>query len=235
MVFGDPNGAESVAGWETFRPAEVSVIVAPPNTPDATTETALAVGAQAADAAVDSGADLVIPVLAATSAETQVAAIAATTVLVATEPAWVLGFDRRAAPSPTATDTWHLTDAEWMARCHQVRDLAWRARHLRAEPLLEELDEPGFAALVGALAQLAERKTPVLLDGGIAAAAALTTARIHPLARETWYAPQRHGDALERHALDALALDPMASLGIRCGHGVGALALVPLLQAALVV
>ena len=36
------------------------------------------------------------------------------------------------------------------------------------------------------------------------------------MARETWYAPQRHGDALERHALDALALDPVAPLGIRC-------------------
>ncbi|MGH3803319.1 MAG: nicotinate-nucleotide--dimethylbenzimidazole phosphoribosyltransferase, partial [Pseudonocardiaceae bacterium] len=90
-----------------------------------------------------------------------------------------------------------------------------------------------FTVLVGLLQQLAARKTGVLLDGPITAAAALVTSRLDLFAPESYYAPQRHGSPTERIALDSMGLEPIAALGIRGWHGTGALLMLPLLQTVL--
>ncbi|HEX3731656.1 MAG TPA: nicotinate-nucleotide--dimethylbenzimidazole phosphoribosyltransferase [Mycobacteriales bacterium] len=229
VTFGDPT---ALTAWDRLRPAGIQTLSAPTDDPPTDVIELLKAGASLADAAVDGGADLVIPVLAHSAASTHTAAAAAVCVLVPTEPGWALGFERRLAAAGEH-DTAYLDDGRWMQRCRQVRDLSWRARTLGAEQLLAELGDPQFTILVGLLRQLAERTTPVLLDGAITAAAALVASRFNLFAPQSYFAPQRHGDAAERFALDALGLEPVADLGLRCGHGMGALILLPLLQTAL--
>ena len=221
-------------GWAVLRPPGVATVPVPLARPTNDTAAALAVGAAAADAIVDAGADLVVPVLTQLSTDTHTAAATAIAALVPQEPAWVLGFERRTPAAPIGyTETCYLDDAGWIRRCRRVRDLTWRVRDIGAQPLLHEVNEPTFTVLVGLLLQLADRRTPVLLDGPVTAAAALVTTRINLFAADSYYAPHRHGDAAERYALDAMGLEPVAALGLRLGHGMGALALLPLLQSVL--
>ncbi len=221
-------------GWAGLRPSEVTAVPVPLEDPPGDASAALTAGARIADAIVDSGADLVVPVLAQLSAATHTAAATATAALVPQEPAWVLGFERRTPPLLAGyPETCYLDDAGWMRRCSRVRDLTWRVRNADVQSLLREVNEPAFTLLVGLLLQLVDRRTPALIDGPVTAAAALVTSRIDLFAADSYYAPHRHGDAAERYALDALGLEPVAALGLRLGHGIGALALLPLLQAAL--
>ncbi|MGH3544697.1 MAG: nicotinate-nucleotide--dimethylbenzimidazole phosphoribosyltransferase [Mycobacteriales bacterium] len=225
---------ELMPGWVSLRPPGVGAVAVPMEQLPDDTSAALAVGARAADSAIDAGADLVVPVLTQLGPDTHTAAAAAIATLVPQEPAWVLGFERRTPPEFTGyPETCYLDDAGWMRRCRAVRDLSWRVRDLRGEPLLEELHEPVFSVLVGLLLQLADRETPVLLDGPVTAAAALAATRINLFAADYYYAPHRHGDPAERYALDSMGLEPVAALGIRLGNGAGALALLPLLQSVL--
>jgi nicotinate-nucleotide--dimethylbenzimidazole phosphoribosyltransferase len=89
-----------------------------------------------------------------------------------------------------------------------------------------------IAALVGAYLTCAQRGLPVLVDGFIATAAALTSVRIAPRCAD-WliYA---HGSAEPGHAklLHALEAKPLLSLGMRLGEGSGAAVAVPLLRLA---
>ena len=89
-----------------------------------------------------------------------------------------------------------------------------------------------IAALVGAYLTCAQRGLPVLVDGFIATAAALTATRIAPRCAD-WliYA---HGSAEPGHAklLDALAVRPLLNLGMRLGEGSGAAIALPLLRLA---
>ncbi len=221
-------------GWAALRPPGIIAVPVSLERPTDNAEAALAVGARTADAIVDAGADLVVPVLAQLGAGMHTAAATAIAALVPQEPAWVLGFERRTPPALTGyTETCYLDDAGWIRRCRRVRDLTWRVRDGGAQPLLREVNEPTFTVLVGLLLQLADRRTPVLLDGPVTAAAALVASRINLFAADSYYAPHRHGDPAERYALDAMGLEPVAPLGLRVGHGIGALALLPLLQTVL--
>ncbi len=228
------GNVDVLPGWLHLRPPGVSVVEISQPATGTDVATALAAGVRAADAAIDSGADLVVPVIGPMGPATHSAAAIAVATLVPAEPVWVLGFERRAAPAAAGyADTVYCDDASWMRRCCAVRDAVWQARSSDAEALLEQLAEPNFCTLVGALLQLADRSTAVLLDGPLAAAAALVASRINLFAADSYYAPQRHGDAAERYALDSMGLEPVANLGLRCGHGIGALLLLPVLQATL--
>jgi nicotinate-nucleotide--dimethylbenzimidazole phosphoribosyltransferase len=89
-----------------------------------------------------------------------------------------------------------------------------------------------IAALTGSYLTCAQRGLPVLVDGYIATAAALTAVRIAPNCAD-WliYA---HGSAEPGHAklLAALEAKPLLSLGMRLGEGSGAATALPLLRLA---
>jgi len=90
-----------------------------------------------------------------------------------------------------------------------------------------------IAAMAGFYLQAAESGRPMLLDGFIAAAAALAARVIEP-AVVHWmlasHVSREHGHAL---ALDALRLPALIDFEMRLGEGSGAALVVPLLQSAI--
>jgi nicotinate-nucleotide--dimethylbenzimidazole phosphoribosyltransferase len=100
---------------------------------------------------------------------------------------------------------------------------------------LEVLAEFGgyeIAMMAGAVLGSAARRRPVIIDGFIAAAAALVAVRLQPAA--LGYCVFSHRSAERGHALllDALGAEPYLDLGLRLGEGTGAVMAVPLLRAA---
>jgi nicotinate-nucleotide--dimethylbenzimidazole phosphoribosyltransferase len=86
------------------------------------------------------------------------------------------------------------------------------------------------AALVGFLLGAVSRRTPVILDGVIAGAAALAARAIAPDAVAGWVAGHRSAEPGHGVALRALGLDPLVDLGLRLGEGSGALLALPMVQ-----
>ena len=86
--------------------------------------------------------------------------------------------------------------------------------------------------MAGFLAQAAIRRTPVLLDGVVVAAAALSAERLAPGARVWWQAGHRSPEPAHRIALAELDLEPILDLGLRLGEGTGAALALPVLRAA---
>jgi nicotinate-nucleotide--dimethylbenzimidazole phosphoribosyltransferase len=98
--------------------------------------------------------------------------------------------------------------------------------------VLAELGGLEHAALAGFVLGAAEARTPVLLDGVIAGAAALVAAALSPTALE--FAVAGHASAEPGHALAlaALGLRPLLDLDLRLGEGTGALLSLPLVAGA---
>jgi nicotinate-nucleotide--dimethylbenzimidazole phosphoribosyltransferase len=88
------------------------------------------------------------------------------------------------------------------------------------------------AALAGFLLGAAALRTPVVLDGVIAGAAALVAAALHPDASGAWVAGHRSAEPGHAIALATLGLRPLVALDLRLGEGTGALLALPLVQAA---
>jgi len=113
------------------------------------------------------------------------------------------------------------------------RALALHSTHL--DNPLEALRRVGgfeISALTGAYLSCAQHGLPVLVDGFIATAAALTAVRIAPQCAN-WLL-YSHGSAEPGHAklLEALGVQPLLSLGMRLGEGSGAAMALPLLRLA---
>ena len=75
-------------------------------------------------------------------------------------------------------------------------------------------------------------RTPVVLDGVIAGAAALVANALHADAPAAWVAGHRSAEPGHAVALDALGLRPLVALDLRLGEGTGALLALPLVQSA---
>jgi nicotinate-nucleotide--dimethylbenzimidazole phosphoribosyltransferase len=88
------------------------------------------------------------------------------------------------------------------------------------------------AALAGFLLAAAALRTPVVLDGVIAGAAALVAAALHPDAAAAWVAGHRSAEPGHAIALTTLGLRPLVALDLRLGEGTGALLALPLVQSA---
>jgi len=213
--------ADAVPGLEGRRVRRGS---APLDRSDALTpeevEAAVALGRQLADEEVDSGTDLLIP--AAIGVDAELPAIAMIATLSRTEPIWALGFGAIA------------DDAEWSRWCRIIRDARRRAGDHGNDPyvLLSRIGGTDLAVLTGLLLQASVRRTAVLLDGTVGAAAGLLARELAPDAPAWWCAPQRNGAAAERTAMEMLQLMPVVPLGLRLGEGCGALATLPLLRTA---
>lgn len=185
---------------------------------------AVRAGAAVADTEVDSGADLLIAgilgVAATTPASTLVAA------LTGTEPVAVIGRGSG------------IDDSAWMRKATAVRDALRRARPVLAEPtaLLRTVGGADIAAMAGFLAQAALRRTPVVLDGLEAAAAALVAEELAPGAREWWLAAQLTPEPafpLVLEHLDLKTVHDVAMSAPGCAAGIAALPLLVMATRAL--
>ncbi|WKX73404.1 nicotinate-nucleotide--dimethylbenzimidazole phosphoribosyltransferase [Streptomyces sp. XD-27] len=88
------------------------------------------------------------------------------------------------------------------------------------------------AALVGLLLGGASLRTPVILDGVSAGAAALVARAIAPEALAACIAGHRSAEPGHRAALTKLGLRPLVDLDLRLGEGTGALLALPVVQSA---
>jgi nicotinate-nucleotide--dimethylbenzimidazole phosphoribosyltransferase len=97
---------------------------------------------------------------------------------------------------------------------------------------LTALGSADLAAATGYLVAAAEAGVPVLLDGLMSVACALTADRIAPGAAAWFAAGHRSTEPAQSLALFKLGLEPVLDLGLRLGEGSGAVAAVPVLRSA---
>jgi len=176
------------------------------------TDRAIAAGIAIADEEIDAGADLLIPGDMGIGNTTPATVL--TALLTGSEPHSLVGRGTGMAGA--------------------VRDACRRGRPHLDDPvrLLATVAGADIAAMAGFLAQAAVRRTPVVLDGVVSAAAALAAEALAPGARAWWVAGHRSTEPAQHAALAALGLDPLVDLGLRLGEGTGGLLAVPTLRAA---
>jgi nicotinate-nucleotide--dimethylbenzimidazole phosphoribosyltransferase len=88
------------------------------------------------------------------------------------------------------------------------------------------------AALAGFILGAAAHRVPVILDGVIAASAALVAAALAPDCAGAMVAGHRSAEPGATVALRHLGLDPLVDLGMRLGEGTGALLALPIVASA---
>ncbi|MGW1543602.1 nicotinate-nucleotide--dimethylbenzimidazole phosphoribosyltransferase [Streptomyces sp. NPDC002309] len=184
-------------------------------------EAAFRAGVAVADEEADSGTDLVVlgdvSVGGTTVAAVLVAALCGTDASVVTGRGGVA-----------------IDDLVWMRKCAAIRDALRRARPVLGDQLqlLAAVGGADVAAMTGFLLQCAVRKTPVILDGVVAAACALVAQRVAFRAPDWWLAAHDSGEPGQAKALDRMALEPLLDHGVSVGEGTGGLLALPLVQAA---
>ncbi len=181
---------------------------------------AIAAGKAIADEEVDNGTDLLVAGDMGIGNSTPAAVLIAA--LTGSEPVAVVG-------RGTGID-----DRGWMRKAAAIRDGLRRARPVSADPvaLLRTVAGADIAAMTAFLAQAAVRRTPVILDGLIAGAAAMVAAELAPGASNWWVAGHRSSEPAHKLVLDQLDLKPLLELDMRLGEGSGAAAAIPLLAMA---
>ncbi|MEU7870978.1 nicotinate-nucleotide--dimethylbenzimidazole phosphoribosyltransferase [Dactylosporangium sp. NPDC049140] len=106
---------------------------------------------------------------------------------------------------------------------------------LHAEDPLDVLAAVGgleHAALAGYILKAAELRVPVVLDGVIAASAALAAHALAPAATVAMVAGHRSAEPGATVALGYLELEPLVDLGLRLGEGTGAVLALPIVASA---
>ncbi|GAA5184121.1 hypothetical protein GCM10023322_24890 [Rugosimonospora acidiphila] len=212
----DLGGADRMVA----RPIESGAALAPE-----WVDAALRRGLELADAAIDEGADLLV--LAAAGAGQQAAASAVvaangTTELVALLP-------RVYQPGGKVDD-----DA-WMVRCGAIRDAlrGLRGKSRDARSVLSALAGEDIAVAAGVLVGASARRVPVMIDGPVGIAAAVTARDISAVTRH-WALLAEHGDhPTVKAGADLLGITPLLDLRFGLGEGAAALAALPLIQSTL--
>jgi nicotinate-nucleotide--dimethylbenzimidazole phosphoribosyltransferase len=220
IVFGAKPGPAGCAGVEAIAEPAHSGVRWVAQLEDAT-QAAIAAGVALADEEIDAGADLLI--VAVPGPGVHPSAMALISVLTNTEPVKVLPRGAR------------LSTAAWTSLAVDVRDARRRGMAIRAEPteLLSAIGGTELAAAAGFLLRSAGRRTPVLLDGLPAAAAALVAYEAQPRAVRWWQSADRsHGPAHDI-ALTKLGMRSVLDLGIGLADGTAGLLAVPVLRAAI--
>lgn len=188
-------------------------------TPEETTR-ALAVGEQVAREEIAAGADLLLSGDMGIGNTTPAAALVAAG----------LGL-----PAEVVVGRGTGVDDAGLARKTEVVDAALRRAGSRTDDPVETLTALGsadLAAATGYLLTAARSGVPVLLDGLMAVACALTADRIEPGFAAWCAAGHRSTEPAQSLALDKLGLVPLLDLDLRLGEGSGAVAAVPLVRAA---
>jgi len=128
--------------------------------------------------------------------------------------------------------------AEVTGRGTGINDEVRRALELHrpdpADPIevLAAIGGLEHAAMVGLLLGAASLRTPVILDGVSAGAAALVARTVAPEVLAACIAGHRSAEPGHRAALTKLGLRPLLDLDLRLGEGTGALLALPLVQSA---
>ncbi|MFJ6198683.1 nicotinate-nucleotide--dimethylbenzimidazole phosphoribosyltransferase [Micromonospora sp. NPDC092111] len=127
-----------------------------------------------------------------------------------------------------------VDDDTYQRKIGMVRAALDRHRPDPADPLgvLAAVGGLEHAALAGLILGSAARRVPVLLDGVIAASAALVAAALAPDAVGAMVAGHRSAEPGATVALRHLGLDPLVDLGLRLGEGTGALLALPVVTGA---
>ena len=152
-----------------------------------------------------------------------------------TTPAAALIAAALGLPASEVTGRGTGIDEAALAHKESVIDQALaRAGDRTADPMecLTALGSADLAAATGYLVAAAEAGVPVLLDGVISVACALTADRIAPGAAAWFAAGHRSTEPAQSLALDKLGLEPILDLGMRLGEGSGAVAAVPVVRSA---
>ncbi|GAA4688711.1 nicotinate-nucleotide--dimethylbenzimidazole phosphoribosyltransferase [Nocardioides nanhaiensis] len=126
-------------------------------------------------------------------------------------------------------------DDAGLARKTAVVEQALQRAGARADDpvdCLTALGSADLAAAAGYVREAARAGVPVLLDGLMAVACALTAERLEPGVAAWCAAGHRSTEPGQSLALEKLGLEPLLDLGLRLGEGSGAVAAVPLVRAA---
>ncbi|WP_310961180.1 nicotinate-nucleotide--dimethylbenzimidazole phosphoribosyltransferase [Nocardioides terrisoli] len=126
-------------------------------------------------------------------------------------------------------------DAAGLLRKAEVIDAALARTGTRiADPIetLTALGSADLAAATGYLLAAAQDGVPVLLDGLMSVACALTADRIEPGAVAWYAAGHRSTEPAQSLALAKMGREPLLDLGLRLGEGSGAVAAVPVVRSA---
>jgi nicotinate-nucleotide--dimethylbenzimidazole phosphoribosyltransferase len=184
------------------------------------TRRALAVGREVADTEIAGGAQLLLSGDMGIGNTTPAAALVAAALGVPAEEVTGLG---------TGIDR-----ATWLHKVDVVARALSRAGSRAQDPVetLTALGSADLAATTGYLLQAVEAGVPVLLDGLMSVACALTADRIRPGAAAWFAAGHRSTEPAQTLALAKLGLEPLLDLGMRLGEGSGAVAAVPVVRSA---
>ncbi|MGI4896689.1 MAG: nicotinate-nucleotide--dimethylbenzimidazole phosphoribosyltransferase, partial [Janthinobacterium lividum] len=184
------------------------------------TETAVRAGAAIADAEIDAGVDLLLLGDLGAGATTSAAVLVAACL-------------RKGAVDVVGRGS-GIDDDAWMRKTAVIRDAVRRSRKLATRPtaLLQAVSSADVAAAVGFLLRAAARRTPVLLDGVVGAAAALVASRGVPGVEKWWQIGAGTAEPAQKLAAERLKMTPLLELGAGRGGGSGALAALGLLRCA---
>jgi nicotinate-nucleotide--dimethylbenzimidazole phosphoribosyltransferase len=186
-------------------------------------EEALAAGIELADGLVDDGVGVIA--LGEMGIANTTAASALTAVLLDADPAAVCG-------RGTGIDDQRLSH-----KIAVVRRALGRTPVDPTDPVgaIAAVGGLEIAALAGITLGAGARRTPVLVDGFITAAAALAATRLCPSCGDALIAAHRSPEPGHGAILAALGLEPLLDLRLRLGEGTGATLALPLIAAALAV
>ena len=180
---------------------------------------AVLAGCDAAHAAIEAGADLLVGGEMGIGNTTAAAAVIAACT---------------GADAAAVTGRGTGIDDETLARKVEVVRDALRRSGPPTDPIdvLAALGGHEIGALAGFYVAAAAARTPVVVDGVIALAGACIAAALAPAAVGAMVAGHRSTEPAASLALGHLGLDPILDLGMRLGEGSGALLAVPVIRAA---
>lgn len=147
--------------------------------------------------------------------------------------ALIAAFTGRPAADVTGRGT-GIDDETYARKVGVIADALTRHGPDPADPLgvLAAVGGLEHAALTGFLLGAAERRVPVIVDGVIAASAALAAAALAPDAVDAMVAGHLSAEPGAAVALSHLGLTPLLDLGMRLGEGTGALLALPIVASA---
>jgi len=114
-----------------------------------------------------------------------------------------------------------------LARKTQVVERALKANESSVEngdPLdvLQALGGFEIAGICGAILGAAARRVPVVVDGFISGAAAVTALKMNPNVMDYCFFSHLSAEAGHARAMNSLGVKPLLDLGLRLGEGTGA-------------
>lgn len=215
------------AGVQLVQVAGAAPVEDGPALTEEAAEQALGYGWRLAEQAADEGVDVLVLGSVGDGADTAAAAVVSILAPNA-EPAGLL--------ARVGTPDGRIDDTAWIRRCAAIRDAVHRARaqsRTSARGVLAELGGADIATATGVILGAASRRTPVLIDGPVGAAAAVAARGMAAAARQWVLLPDHGGHPTVVRAGEALGYTPLFDLRLSLGEGAVALAALPLLRSAL--